>query len=61
MVIKIAGIAHGSSGLVGDGLALSLPFFPRSSALFLGSEARAAVPSPFELELAAAAIFLQGD
>lgn len=37
--LQITGIAHGSSGWVEDGLALSLPALPRSSALSLGSEA----------------------
>ncbi len=47
-MIEIAGITHGSGGRVGDGLALSPPAFPRSSILSRGSEAHAAVSSPFE-------------
>ncbi len=31
MAITIMGIAHGSGGRIGDGLALSPPAFPRSS------------------------------
>ncbi len=43
--IEITGIAHGSSGWVGDGLALSPPAFPRSSAL-LGESLRCSSPPP---------------
>ncbi len=57
--IEIAGITHGSGGRFGDGLALSPPAIPRSSAL--SGQKTALQFFPLELEHASAAIFLQGD
>ncbi len=58
--IEITGIAHGSSGWVGDGLALSPPAFPRSSAL-LGESLRCSPPPPLSESTLCGAISLQGD
>ncbi len=57
--IEIMGIAHGSSGWVGDGVNLSPPAFPRSSAL-LGRKP-ALQFSPLSKSTLYAAISLQGD